>query len=130
MTDRGRIYIVYGPPDEIDSHTGGGTYQSPIEEGGGETSTFPFEDWSYRYIEGIGQEIIIEFVDDCQCGAYEMTMDAAERCSLTYRVRVDLYESGMAQSQSLCSGLESLGNGPMSSQLQTRVRSSGGVLRS
>src|SRR5712671_4527026 len=74
-TDRGRIYIVYGPADEIESHPSGGSYNRPIEEGGGETSTYPFETWRYRYIDGIGQEIIIEFVDDCQCGAYEMTMD-------------------------------------------------------
>src|ERR1700722_10739384 len=50
-TDRGRIYIVYGPPDEIDDHSSGGTYDRPIEEGGGETSTFPFETWRYRYLE-------------------------------------------------------------------------------
>src|SRR5580700_5464900 len=62
-TDRGRMYIMYGPADEVDSHPSGGTYERPMEEGGGETSTFPFEDWRYRYLEGIGQEIIIEFVD-------------------------------------------------------------------
>src|SRR6516225_2803791 len=67
-TDRGRMYIMYGKPDEIDSHPSGGTYDRPTEEGGGTTSTFPFEDWRYRYIEGIGQEVIIEFVDTCMCG--------------------------------------------------------------
>src|SRR6266480_4404385 len=60
-SDRGRIYIVYGPADEIESHPSGGTYERPMEEGGGSTSTYPFEDWRYRYIEGIGQEVIIEF---------------------------------------------------------------------
>ncbi len=84
LTDRCRIYIVYGPPDEIDSHPGGGNYQRPQEEGGGSTSTFPFEDWRYRYIEGIGQEVIIEFVDDCQCGAYEMTMDRSRKDALLH----------------------------------------------
>jgi GWxTD domain-containing protein len=58
-SDRGRMYIMYGPADEIDSHPSGGTYERPMEEGGGETSTFPFEDWRYRYLEGIGQEVII-----------------------------------------------------------------------
>ena len=53
-SDRGRIYIMYGPADEVDSHPSGGTYERPMEEGGGETSTFPFEDWRYRYLEGIG----------------------------------------------------------------------------
>src|SRR6266496_2229710 len=74
-SDRGRIYIVFGKPDEIESHPSGGSYERPMEEGGGETSTFPFETWRYRYIEGIGQEVIIEFVDSCMCGDYEMTMD-------------------------------------------------------
>src|SRR6266853_6338924 len=67
-TDRGRMYIVFGPPDSIDSHPSGGTYYRPQEEGGGSTSTFPFETWRYRYIEGLGNEIEIEFVDDCMCG--------------------------------------------------------------
>src|SRR5207237_6448361 len=73
-SDRGRIYIVYGPADEIESHPSGGTYERPMEEGGGSTSTYPFEDWRYRYIEGIRQEVIIEFVDDCMGGNYVMTM--------------------------------------------------------
>src|SRR5215469_5736663 len=47
-TDRGHIYIAYGPPDSIESHPSGGSYQRPIDEGGGETSTFPFEVWHYR----------------------------------------------------------------------------------
>ena len=81
-TDRGRMYIVFGKPDEIDSHPSGGTYERPMEEGGGETSTFPFEDWRYRYIEGIGQEVIIEFVDTCMCGEYHMTMDRSEKDAL------------------------------------------------
>src|SRR5713101_8643081 len=62
-TDRGRIYIIWGPADEIESHPSGGSYERPPEEGGGTTSTFPFEKWRYRYIEGIGTDIIIEFVD-------------------------------------------------------------------
>ena len=56
-TDRGRIYVMYGPPTSIDSHPMGGPYQRPAEEGGGSTETFPFEVWRYRYLEGIGQEI-------------------------------------------------------------------------
>src|SRR5690349_22182653 len=62
-TDRGMIYIKYGPADEIDSHPSGGSYERPYEEGGGETSTYPFETWRYRYIDGIGTNIMIEFVD-------------------------------------------------------------------
>jgi GWxTD domain-containing protein len=116
-TDRGRIYIMYGPPDENDSHPGGGTYERPIEEGGGETSTFPFEDWRYRYIEGIGQEVIIEFVDTCMCGSYEMTMDRSKKDALLYtpNAGLTLYESmGMASKANRFTngGLENLGTGP------------------
>ncbi len=69
-TDRGRIYITFGPPDEIESHPSGGSYQRPYEEGGGETSTYPFEKWRYRYIEDIGNDINIEFVDKSMSGEY------------------------------------------------------------
>lgn len=84
-TDRGRIYIVFGPPDEIDSHPSGGTYNRPIEEGGGETSTYPFETWRYRYIEAIQkQEVMIEFVDTCQCGDYHIATDPNEKDALLH----------------------------------------------
>ena len=83
-TDRGRIYIMYGPPDENESHPSGGSYERPIEEGGGTTSTFPFEKWRYRYIEGIGTDIIIEFVDPTMTGEYRMTMDPSEKDALLY----------------------------------------------
>src|SRR5271154_1427079 len=83
-TDRGRIYIVYGPPDEIDDHSSGGSYDRPIEEGGGTTSTFPFVDWTYRYIEGVGSNIKIEFVDPSMSGEFRMTMDPSEKDALTY----------------------------------------------
>ena len=72
-TDRGRIYITYGPPDEKESHPSGGAYQRPAEQGGGTTSTFPFEQWRYRFIEGIGTDVIIEFVDPTMTGEYRMT---------------------------------------------------------
>src|ERR1700758_241988 len=83
-TDRGRIYITYGPPDERETHPSGGTYERPSEEGGGSTSTFPFEQWRYRYIEGIGSDIIIEFVDPTMSGEYHMTMDPSEKDALLY----------------------------------------------
>src|SRR5881628_2744872 len=83
-TDRGRIYITFGPADEIESHPSGGTYERPPEEGGGTTSTFPFEKWRYRYIEDIGSDIIIEFVDPTMSGEYRMTMDPSEKDALLY----------------------------------------------
>jgi GWxTD domain-containing protein len=118
MTDRGRIYIVYGPPDEIESHPSGGTYQRPMEEGGGETSTYPFEDWRYRHIDNIGEEVIIEFVDDCMCGAYEMTMDRSKKDALLMvpGAGLTLYEQmGMASKTDRFTGgngIERLGTGP------------------
>jgi GWxTD domain-containing protein len=124
-TDRGRIYIMYGPADEVDSHPSGGTYERPMEEGGGETSTFPFEDWRYRYLEGIGQEVIIEFVDSCMCGDYHMTLDRSEKDALKYtpNAGLTLYEQmGMSTKADRFSGggLEQLGAGPMSQNLQTK----------
>ena len=83
-TDRGRIYITYGPPDEKETHPSGGTYERPSEEGGGTTSTYPFEQWRYRYIEGVGTDIIIEFVDPTMSGEYRMTMDPSEKDALLY----------------------------------------------
>jgi GWxTD domain-containing protein len=93
-TDRGRIYIAYGPADEVESHPSGGTYERPIEEGGGTTSTFPFEKWRYRYLEGIGTDIIIEFVDPTMTGEYRMTMDPSEKDALLYvpNAGLTLYE--------------------------------------
>ncbi|MBC7924913.1 MAG: GWxTD domain-containing protein [Bryobacteraceae bacterium] len=83
-TDRGRIYITFGPPAEIESHPSGGSYQRPIEEGGGTTSTYPFEKWRYRYLEGMGNDINIEFVDPTMTGEYRMTMDPSEKDALLY----------------------------------------------
>ena len=83
-TDRGRIYVMYGPADEIESHPSGGSYERPSEEGGGSTSTYPFEIWRYRYIEGIGNEVLLEFVDPTMSGEYHLTIDPSEKDALLY----------------------------------------------
>jgi GWxTD domain-containing protein len=83
-TDRGMIYIKYGPADEVESHPSGGSYERPYEEGGGETSTYPFEDWRYRYIEGVGTNVIIEFVDATMTGEYKISLDPEEKDALLY----------------------------------------------
>jgi GWxTD domain-containing protein len=83
-TDRGRIYITFGPPDEIEDHPSGGLYDRPMDEGGGTTSTYPFQIWRYRYIEGIGTDILIEFVDPSMTGEYRHTMDPYEKDALTH----------------------------------------------
>ena len=83
-TDRGRIYIIWGPPDEIESHPTGGTYDRPMEEGGGSTTTYPWETWRYRYLEGIQENVILEFVDPTSSGEYHLTMDPSEKDALTH----------------------------------------------
>jgi len=77
-TDRGRIYIRYGPPDEIDSHPSGGSYSRPESEGGGTAMTYPFEDWRYAHFEGLGS-LNIEFVDLSGSGEFRMTLDPKEK---------------------------------------------------
>jgi len=123
-TDRGRIYIMYGPPTSIDAHPMGGPYQRSAEEGGGQTETFPFEVWRYRYLEGIGQEIEIEFVDDCGCGAYEMTLDRSKKDALLHVPNAGLTtmeEMGRAnKADRFSGGIESLGTGPFNQNLQTK----------
>src|SRR5246500_3993582 len=81
-TDRGRIYIIWGAPDEIESHPTGGTYDRPMEEGGGSTTTYPWERWRYRYLEGIQENVELEFVDPSVSGEYHLTMDPSEKDAL------------------------------------------------
>ena len=83
-TDRGRMYIMWGRPDEIESHPTGGTYDRPMEEGGGSTTTYPWETWRWRYLEGIGENIILEFVDPSGSGEYHLTMDPSEKDALLH----------------------------------------------
>ncbi len=95
-TDRGRIYIIHGPADEVESHPSGGSYDRPFEEGGGATSTFPFERWRYRYIEGIGTDINLEFVDRSGSGEYRLTMDPSEKDALLH-----IPNAGLSQLESM-----------------------------
>jgi GWxTD domain-containing protein len=125
MTDRGHIWIAYGKPDSTDSHPSGGSYQRPVDEGGGETSTFPFEVWHYRYLAGVGDNIDIEFVDTCMCGDYHATMDRSEKDALKNvpgagltdyeqqgrSTKADRFKGG---------GLEQLGDGPMATSNQSK----------
>src|ERR1019366_4321915 len=81
-TDRGKINIMRGPADEIDSHPTGGNWDRPMDQGGGSTSTYPYEDWRYRYLEGMGENVEIEFVDPTSTGEYHLTMDPSEKDAL------------------------------------------------
>ena len=124
-TDRGRIYVIFGPADSIDSHPSGGQYVRPTEEGGGSTSTYPFETWRYRYLEGIGQEIEIEFVDDCMCGKYEMTMDRSKKDALLNIPNAGLTqyeEMGLAsKTDRFSGGMERLGQGAFTGSNQGKM---------
>src|SRR6201996_1049527 len=125
LTDRGHIYISFGKPDSIDSHPSGGNYERPMEEGGGNTSTYPFEVWHYRYLQGIGDNIDIEFVDTCMCGDYHATIDRSEKDALKHVPGAGLtqYEqNGQSDKKDRFSGggLEQLGNGPMASMQQSK----------
>lgn len=81
-TDRGRIYIAWGKPDSIESYPAGGSYNRPSWEGGGSTTTYPFEVWFYRHLEGIGDGLEIEFVDPTGTGEYRLARDAQEKDAL------------------------------------------------
>ncbi len=78
-TDRGRVYILYGPPDSKDGSVSGGAYERPFHEGGGGTATFPFEIWRYKYIEGLGDNVELEFVDKSWTGDFQLALSADEK---------------------------------------------------
>src|SRR5829696_2000129 len=83
-TDRGRIYIMYGKPDEKETHPSGGSYNRESYEGGGSTSTYPFEKWFYRYIAGVGSGVEIEFVDPTGSGEYRIARNPDEKDALLH----------------------------------------------
>ena len=119
-TDRGRMYIMWGPADEVDSHPTGGTYDRPMEEGGGSTSTYPWETWRWRYLEGIGENIILEFVDPSGSGEFHLTMDPGEKDAL-------LHVPGAGLSQMEAMGMASKADRFSRTDGMTTPRSMGGT---
>src|SRR6187431_2172050 len=81
-TDRGRIWIMYGKPDGRETHPMGGSYERPSYEGGGSTTTYPFEIWFYRYLAGVGSGVEIEFVDPTGSGEYRIARNPNEKDAL------------------------------------------------
>ena len=81
-TDRGRIYIMHGPPDQIENHSFDGGYIRPVWEGGGKTRTYPFEVWRYRHIDGAGSDVELEFVDKTMSGQYRLAVGHWEKDAL------------------------------------------------
>ena len=94
-TDRGMVYIKYGEPDRRESHPTGGHYVRPSWEGGGSTSTYPFERWEYRYLEGVGQDVEIEFVDPTLTGEYRLATNADEKDALLLTPNAGLTDAEM-----------------------------------
>src|SRR2546425_12991579 len=119
-TDRGRMYIMWGPADEVESHPTGGTYDRPMEEGGGSTTTYPWETWRWRYLEDIGENIIIEFVDPSGSGEYHMTMDPGEKDALLH-----VPGAGLSQMESM--GMASKADRFSRSDGMTTPRAMGGT---
>lgn len=100
LTDRGRIYIIHGPPADIETYAGGGSYNRPLNEGGGTTTTYPFEVWRYRHIEALGSDIILEFIDPSFSGEYRLARHPDEKDALLHVPGAGLTiaeETGMAQ---------------------------------
>lgn len=81
-TDRGRIYIKWGKPDSVESRPSGGAYDRPAYHGGGSTTTYPFETWFYRHLDGVGDGIEIEFVDTTGTGEYRMARSPEDKSVL------------------------------------------------
>jgi GWxTD domain-containing protein len=84
LTDRGRIYVKFGKPDSIESHPAGGPYERMPYEGGGSTSTYPFERWFYRYIPEVSSDVELEFVDPTGSGEYRLARNFDEKDALLY----------------------------------------------
>jgi len=112
-TDRGRIWIMYGKPDERETHPMGGSYERPSYEGGGSTSTYPFEIWFYRYLGGVGSGIEIEFVDPTGSGEYRIARNPNEKDALLMVPGAGLTLSeqlGLTSKADRISGIGGVGN--------------------
>jgi GWxTD domain-containing protein len=74
-TDRGRICIGWGAPDKIESFPRGVCPDSGSDGSGKNEScseSLPLERWQYRYMEGVGPNVSLEFVDADGTGNYQL----------------------------------------------------------
>jgi GWxTD domain-containing protein len=112
-TDRGRIWIMYGKPDERETHPSGGSYERPSYEGGGSTTTYPFEIWFYRYLAGVGSGVEIEFVDPTGSGEYRIARNPDEKDAMLNIPGAGLTlseELGLSDKANRVSGAGAIGN--------------------
>ncbi|MGH9871448.1 MAG: GWxTD domain-containing protein [Pyrinomonadaceae bacterium] len=112
-SDRGRIWIMYGKPDERETHPSGGNYDRPSYEGGGSTTTYPFEVWFYRYLAGVGSGVEIEFVDPTGSGEYRIARSPDEKDAMLNIPGAGLTLSeqlGLSDKADRISGIGGVGN--------------------
>jgi GWxTD domain-containing protein len=112
-SDRGRIWIMYGKPDERETHPSGGNYDRPSYEGGGNTTTYPFEIWFYRYLAGVGSGIEIEFVDPTGSGEYRIARSPDEKDAMLHIPGAGLTLSeqlGLSDKSQRVGGIGGIGN--------------------
>ncbi len=91
-TDRGMIYIKFGPPDRRQTNpTGGRVYRtqqellaSASDHAEQHMTALPFEVWEYRKIEGIGEEVSFEFVAKEGGVDYSLALDPDEKDALFF----------------------------------------------
>lgn len=69
MTDRGHIYIKYGPPDER-------------EQVHGIAGAVPYERWHYRYLDNFSPNVDLAFVDATGSGEFRLNLDPPIREAL------------------------------------------------
>jgi len=55
-TDRGRVYVLFGPPDSLDVYANRGAADTPPSKGS-ETDLHRTEKWQYHYIQGVRQNV-------------------------------------------------------------------------
>ena len=77
-TDRGRIYIVYGAPDKVESYPPGAAADWP-QSNKKTVEVYARQVWRYHYLKSIGDDVILRFVDLCRCGNYLLTLSDTER---------------------------------------------------
>jgi GWxTD domain-containing protein len=78
-TDRGRVYIRYGPPDSVVSHPAVELTWKPPEDGESGNDRYSWEAWHYNRIEGLATNIDFAFVDPSGSGEYQLRLGPKQK---------------------------------------------------
>ena len=82
-TDRGRVYILYGPPDKIDSHPiNDSSWQALDGEVRG--AKYSWEEWHYNYLDFVGENVACDFVDAGGAGNYHLRAVQQDNVALLF----------------------------------------------